>query len=158
MNVSNFLNSLFSDHKAFIFFIALVIELIVLYPLLAVFKWSLLGRIKMPLAERRLIFSNRKKNFDLEYFVDTYGDRNLRVIDGLSRKFLHIATGCWRLAILNLMIKDTQVSFKVDLWGDESNSGWRIGQKKYFHCSIFFSELVPIGATRGFCHSWLSWP
>ncbi|MDJ0674894.1 MAG: hypothetical protein QNJ36_05875 [Calothrix sp. MO_167.B42] len=69
----------------------------------------------MPLAERRLIFSNRKKHFDLKYFVDRYSDRNLRIVDGLSRKLLHISTGCWRLLIFNLLIQDTQVSLKVTL-------------------------------------------
>lgn len=92
---------------------ALVIELMIFYPLLALFKWSLLGYLNIPLAERRLIFSNRKQDFDLKYFVDKYGDKKLRIVDGLSRKLLHIVTGCWRLAILNLVIKDTQISFKV---------------------------------------------
>lgn len=113
-----FLNSIglfIFDYKSLAYFIALVLELIILYPLFAFFKWSLLRRLKMPLAERRLIFSNRKKHFNLKYFVEKYGDRNLRIIDGLSRKLLHISTGCWRLLIFSLIIQDTQVSLKVTL-------------------------------------------
>ena len=116
MNNFNPLNSFFFNYKVLAYLIALVLELIVLYPLFAFFKWSLLGRLKMPLAERKIIFSNRRKNFDLQYFIDRYGDRNLRIVDGLSRKLLHIATGCWRLLVFNLVIKDTQISLKVTLF------------------------------------------
>lgn len=116
MNNFNSLNSFFLNYKVLAYLIALVLELIILYPLFASFKWSLLGCLKMPLAERKIIFSNRKINFDLKYFIDKYGDRNLRIVDGLSRKLLHIATGCWRLLVLNLVIKDTQVSLKVTLF------------------------------------------
>jgi dolichol kinase len=115
MNHFNSLNSFFFDYKVLVYLVALVLELIILYPLFAFFKWSLLARLKMPLAERKLIFSNRRKNFDLKYFVDKYGDRNLRIVDGLSRKLLHIATGCWRLLIFNLIVQNTQVSLKVTL-------------------------------------------
>lgn len=115
MNNLNPLNSFFFNYKVIAYLIALVLELIVLYPLFARFKWHLLGYLKMPLAERKIIFSNRRKHFDLKYFIARYGDRNLRIVDGLSRKLLHIATGCWRLLIFNLIVKDTQVSLKVTL-------------------------------------------
>ncbi len=115
MNDLNPLNSFFFDHKAPTYLIALILEVIILYPLFGFFKWSLLSRMKMPLTERKLIFSNRRKYFELKYFINRYGDRNLRIVDGLSRKLLHIATGLWQLAILNLLIKDTYVAFKVTL-------------------------------------------
>lgn len=107
------IDTFISNHKALVFFIALVIELLAFYPLLALFKWSLLTYMKVPVTERRILFSNRKKDFDLKYFVDEYGDRSLRIADGLSRKLLHIVTGCWRLAILTFIIQDTQASFQV---------------------------------------------
>lgn len=115
MNNFNLLNSFFLNYKVLAYSLAIVLELIIIYPLFAFFKWSLLGRLKMPIAERRVIFSNRRKYFDLKYFINKYGDRNLRIVDGLSRKLLHIATGCWRLLIFNLVIQDTQVSLKVTL-------------------------------------------
>lgn len=115
MNWLSAINSVAENNKALLFFIFLAIELIVFYPLLALFKWSLLGLINVSEKEKIAIFSNRKRNFDLRHLINTYGDRNLRIIDGLSRKLLHIATGCWRLAILTFLIKDTQVTFKVTI-------------------------------------------
>lgn len=103
------------ERKTLIYLIALALELIVLYPLFGFFKWSMLGRLKMPLSERRLVFSNRKESFDLKYFVNKYGDRNLRIADGLSRKLLHISTGCWRLLVFNLIVQDTLISLKATL-------------------------------------------
>ena len=115
MNNLNPFNSFFFNYKVIAYLIALVLELIILYPLFAFFKWHLLGYLKMPIAERRIVFSNRRKHFDLKYFIEQYGDRNLRIVDGMSRKLLHIATGCWRLLIFNLIVKDTQISLKVTL-------------------------------------------
>jgi dolichol kinase len=71
--------------------------------------------MKMPFFERRLIFSNRRKNFELKYFIDRYGDRDLRIVDGLSRKLLHVTTGVWQLAILNLLVRNTQIALGVTL-------------------------------------------
>ncbi len=115
MNYFNPLNSFIFDYKALVYLIALTLELIILYSLFAFFKWSLLRRLKMPLAERRLIFSNRKKHFELKYFIDKYGDINLRIVDGLSRKLLHITAGFWQLIILNLVVKDSHIALATTL-------------------------------------------
>jgi dolichol kinase len=115
MNSLNPLNSFFFDYKVLAYLILLTLEIIILFPLFAYFKWSLLARLKIPLVERKLIFSNRRKHFELQYFVDKYGDRNLRIVDGLSRKLLHISTGCWRLAIFYLILPDTLLSLKVTI-------------------------------------------
>ncbi|MEL6161066.1 MAG: hypothetical protein AAFQ40_00465 [Cyanobacteria bacterium J06623_5] len=91
------------------------VELLIFYPIFACFKWLMLRRIGMPRDERKLVFSNRERYFNLEYFVDRYGDRQLRVVDGLSRKLLHIVSGIWQLAILNVFIKDTEIALIATL-------------------------------------------
>lgn len=91
------------------------IELLVLYPLFACFKWKLLSTIGIPRQERAQIFSSRRRYFDLDYYIQAYGDRPLRIVDGLSRKLLHIVAGFWQLAILNLVVKDTETALLATL-------------------------------------------
>ena len=69
----------------------------------------------MSRAERKLVFSSREQYFDLGHFIDKYGDRRLRMIDGVSRKLLHIVAGFWQLAILNFFIKDTEIALVATL-------------------------------------------
>lgn len=109
------MESILFTRKFLIYAMAFSFEFFIIFPLLSYFKWFLLRRTGMPLAERRLIFSNRKKNFDLEYFIDRYGDRNLRIIDGLPRKSLHVIGGFWYFFILTYIVKDTHVAFVATL-------------------------------------------
>jgi dolichol kinase len=69
----------------------------------------------MDIKEKRLIFSNRKNGFNLSYFINKYGDRKLRIVDGLSRKLLHISSGIWQLLFINLVVRDTTLSLKISL-------------------------------------------
>lgn len=101
------------DFKILPYCLGFSIDIVIFYPLFAYFKWHLLTRLGMTLKEREVIFSNRKYNFNLAYFISKYGDRNLRIIDGLSRKFLHIAAGSWHLVFLNLVVKDTRIVWQV---------------------------------------------
>jgi len=114
MNFFSYLAGYFDfDLKILPYCLGLSIDLLILYPLLAYFKWHLLSRLGVTLQDRRVIFSNRKNNFNLAHFVSNYGDRNLRIADGLSRKLLHIFSGLWHLAFLNLVIKDTQIAWQA---------------------------------------------
>lgn len=101
------------DFKILLYCLVLAIDIVVLYPLFAYFKWHLLKRLNMPLKEREVIFSTRKNNFNLAYFISNYGDRNLRIIDGLSRKLLHLSTGLWHLGFLNLVVQDSRLGLQV---------------------------------------------
>ncbi len=100
---------------ALIYVVIFGVELLILYPAFAWFKWKLMAYIGMPSGDRKLVFSDRSHYFNLDYFVDRYGDRKLCVVDGLSRKLLHIVAGFWQLAILNLVIKDTEVALIATL-------------------------------------------
>ena len=91
------------------------VELFVLYPLFAWFKWQLMIRVGLSRTERKLVFSSRTRYFELDHFITKYGDRPLRAIDGLSRKLLHIVAGFWQLAILNYFVKDTEVALVATL-------------------------------------------
>lgn len=91
------------------------IELAVLYPLFACFKWRLMSLIGISRKERLEIFSSRDRYFNLDYYIQQYGDRRLRIVDGLSRKLLHIIAGFWQLAILNLVVKDTETALIATL-------------------------------------------
>ncbi|MEL6778762.1 MAG: hypothetical protein AAFO06_16045 [Cyanobacteria bacterium J06597_16] len=109
---------LLSSHLPTIASVYLVIfgvELLVLYPLFACFKWMLMSYIGMTKGDRTLVFSNRTRYFDLDYFVERYGDQRLRVVDGLSRKLLHIVAGFWQLMILHLVVKDTEAALIATL-------------------------------------------
>lgn len=109
---------LLSSHLLTIASVYLVIfgvELLVLYPLFACFKWMLMSYIGMTKGDRTLVFSNRTRYFDLDYFVERYGDQKLRVVDGLSRKLLHIVAGFWQLMILHLVVKDTEAALIATL-------------------------------------------
>ena len=109
---------LLSSHLPTIASVYLVIfgvELLVLYPLLACFKWILMSYIGMTKGDRTLLFSIRTRYFDLDYFVERYGDKKLRVVDGLSRKLLHIVAGFWQLMILHLVVKDTEAALIATL-------------------------------------------
>lgn len=90
-----------------------IIDIFLVYPLFAYFKWHLLRRLGVTLEDREVIFSNRKNNFHLAYFISKYGDRNLRIVDGLSRKLLHLSIGFWHLAFLNIVVKDTRIALQV---------------------------------------------
>lgn len=114
MNFFSYLASYFDfDLKNLPYCLGLSIDIFILYPLLAYFKWQLLRRLGVTLKDRQVIFSNRKNNFNLAHFVAKYGDRILRIADGLSRKLLHIFSGLWHLAFLNLVIKDTQIAWQA---------------------------------------------
>lgn len=114
MNFFSYLAGYFDfDLEILPYCLALSIDLLILYPLFAYFKWHLLSRLGVTLQDRKIIFSNRKHNFNLAHFVTNYGDRNLRIADGLSRKLLHISSGLWHLAFLNLIIKDTQIAWQA---------------------------------------------
>ncbi|MEL6553194.1 MAG: hypothetical protein AAFQ63_07020 [Cyanobacteria bacterium J06621_11] len=91
------------------------VELLLLYPGFAWLKWKLMTYIGIPRNERKIIFSNRCRYFDLNYFIKRYGDKRLRMIDGISRKCLHIVTGLWQLAILNIVVKNTEVALLATL-------------------------------------------
>ncbi|MEO1394357.1 MAG: hypothetical protein AAFV90_15730 [Cyanobacteria bacterium J06634_5] len=109
---------LLSSHLPTIASVYLVIfgvELLVLYPLFACFKWILMSYIGMTKGDRTLVFSNRTRYFDLDYFVERYGDQKLRVVDGLSRKLLHIVAGFWQLMILHLVVRDTEAALIATL-------------------------------------------
>lgn len=95
------------------YFLVSSLDIFILFPLFAYFKWHLLARLGVTSQDREVIFSNRKNNFNLAYFINKYGDRKLRIIDGLSRKFLHLTTGFWHLAFLNLVVKDTRIAWQV---------------------------------------------
>lgn len=71
--------------------------------------------IGMTKGDRTLVFSNRTRYFDLDYFVERYGDQKLRVVDGLSRKLLHIVAGFWQLMILHLVVRDTEAALIATL-------------------------------------------
>ena len=86
------------------------VELVLLYPLFAWVKWQLMVQVGMSRQERQIVFSNRTRRFDLDYLIARYGARRLRTIDGLSRKLLHIVAGFWQLAVLNFIVKDTEVA------------------------------------------------
>ncbi|MEO1402387.1 MAG: hypothetical protein AAFV72_14255 [Cyanobacteria bacterium J06635_1] len=109
------MSTFIADHGYLVYCFVFGLDLLLLYPIFAVFKWRMLQRLGMTSDERQLIFSNRKRNFDLDYFIYQYGDRNLRVVDGLSRKLLHITAGVWQLLILNLLIKDTHIALQATL-------------------------------------------
>lgn len=112
------MSPLLSSHLPTIVSVYLIIfgvELLILYPLFACFKWTLMSYIGMPKGDRTLVFSNRTRYFDLDYFVERYGDQKLRVVDGLSRKLLHIVAGFWQLAILHLIVKDTEAALVATL-------------------------------------------
>ncbi|MEM8805647.1 MAG: hypothetical protein AAGF01_06430 [Cyanobacteria bacterium P01_G01_bin.38] len=109
------MSTFIDGHRYLIYCFAFGLDLLLLYPIFAVFKWRMLQQLGMPNSERQLIFSNRKRDFDLDYFIDQYGDRNLRLVDGLSRKLLHITAGVWQLLILNLLIKDTHIALQATL-------------------------------------------
>lgn len=114
MNFFSYLASYFDfDLKILPYCLGLSIDILILYPILAYFKWNLLSRLGVPVKEREIIFSSRKTNFNLAYFVSNYGDRNLRIVDGLSRKLLHIVSGFWHLAFLNLVIRDTRIAWQA---------------------------------------------
>lgn len=114
MNFFSYLAGYFDfDLKILPYCLGLSIDLLILYPLLAYFKWYLLSHLGMTLKDRQIVFSSRKNNFNLAYFVNNYGDRNLRIADGLSRKLLHIFSGLWHLAFLNLVIKDTRIAWQA---------------------------------------------
>jgi dolichol kinase len=104
-----------TTYNLLIYALACGFELFVICPAFSYFKWSLLGHIGIPPEERELIFSSRKKGFDLEYFIDQYGDRNLRIVDGIPRKLCHIAGGLWQYFIFAYVIKDTHVAFVATL-------------------------------------------
>lgn len=114
-NDSFLANFFHSDLRILAYCLAFTLELLVLYPLFAILKWYALRHLGMPLQERRLIFSTRKKNFNLQYFIYKYGDRNLRIVDGLSRKLVHVTAGFWQLAVLNFVVKDTHIALQATL-------------------------------------------
>ena len=101
---------------AFIYVLTFSVELLLLYPLFAYFKWQLMQRAGMSAEDCKLVFSNRSRYFDLETLVERYGDRKLRMIDGLSRKLLHIVAGVWQLVILNYVVKDTETALIATLF------------------------------------------
>lgn len=107
--------SFYLSYKILIYCLAFGVELFVFYPLFSCFKWLLLRRIGMPLAERKLVFSNRRKNFDLSYFIERYGDRRLRIVDGIPRKLGHIVKGLWQISIFSFFIKDTDIALPATL-------------------------------------------
>lgn len=114
MNFFSYLASYFDfDLKILPYCIGLSLDILILYPLLTYFKWHLLSRLGVTLKDKEVIFSSRKNNFNLAYFVSKYGDRNLRIADGLSRKLLHIFSGVWHLVFLNLVIKDTRIAWQA---------------------------------------------
>jgi len=91
------------------------VELLLIYPAFTWVKWQLMGYIGIPTAERKLVFSNRSRYFELDHFIDSYGDKKLRMVDGLSRKGLHIAAGLWQMASLHLVVKDTEIALIATL-------------------------------------------
>ena len=91
------------------------VELLLIYPAFTWVKWQLMGYIGIPQEERKLVFSNRSRYFELDHFVNSYGDKKLRMVDGLSRKGLHIAAGLWQLASLHLVVKDTEIALVATL-------------------------------------------
>lgn len=114
MNFSDYLARYFDfDLKILPYCLGLALDIVILYPILTYFKWHLLSHLGVNIKDKEVIFSNRKNNFDLAYFVSKYGDRNLRIADGLSRKFLHFFSGIWHLAFLNLVIKDTRIAWQA---------------------------------------------
>lgn len=114
MNFSAYLARYFDfDLKIWPYCIGLSLDLLILYPILTYFKWHLLSRLGVTEKDKEVIFSNRQTNFNLAYFIDNYGDRNLRIADGLSRKLLHVFSGLWHLAFLNLIIKDTRIAWQA---------------------------------------------
>lgn len=114
MNFFSYLASYFDfDLKILPYCLGLSIDILTLYPLLTYFKWHLLSRLGVTLKDKEVIFSNRINNFNLAYFVSKYGDRNLRIADGLSRKLLHLFSGIWHLVFLNLVVKDTRIAWQA---------------------------------------------
>ena len=103
MNVFNL------NYKIWIYCGAYLVEFLIFYPFFAYFKWQLLRRIGMNSKECKLVFSNRKRNFSLSKLVTKYGDRSLRIVDGLPRKLSHFAVGFWQIFIFNLLIQDTYI-------------------------------------------------
>ena len=103
MNVFNL------NYKILIYCGAYLIEFFILYPFFASFKWNLLRRIGMSLVECRSVFSNRKNNFSLSNLIAKYGDRSLRIVDGLPRKLSHFTVGFWQIFIFNFFIQDTYI-------------------------------------------------
>lgn len=110
---TNLRSYFYFDGRSLIYGLSLSLELVLLYPLFAYLKWNLLAHLGMSVHERLLVFSNRRQGFNLNYFVTKYGDRNLRIVDGLSRKLLHLSIGAWELAFLNLIVKDSLLAFQV---------------------------------------------
>ena len=103
------------DWTILVYCVLFILEVFVLYPLFATIRWHVLKYLGLPLPERKVIYSNRKKNFDLEYFMHRYSDRNLRIVDGLSRKLLHFTTTGLQLAVLSFVVQDTQVAIQAVL-------------------------------------------
>ena len=109
MNVFNF------NYKIWIYLATYLVEILIIFPFFAYFKWNLLRRIGMSSKECKVVFSNRKRNFSLSKLVAKYGDRSLRIIDGLPRKLCHFVTGFWQLFIFNFFIQDTYIAFVSSL-------------------------------------------
>ena len=97
------------NYKILIYCGAYLIEFFILYPSFASFKWILLRRIGMNSVECKSVFSNRKSNFYLSSLIAKYGDRQLRIVDGLPRKLSHFAVGFWQMFIFNFFIQDTYI-------------------------------------------------
>ena len=98
-----------SNYKIWIYCGAYIIEFLIIYPFFACFKWKLLRRIGMTSTECNLVFSNRKNKFSLNNLIAKYGDRKLRIVDGLPRKLSHFAVGFWQIFIFNFFIQDTYI-------------------------------------------------
>ena len=102
-----------SELKTLICCLFFIIDLLVLYPLFAFLKWNILTNLGMSYRERTAVFSNRKSNFTLNKLIDKYGDRNLRIADGIPRKLLHITSGLLQLLLVNLVIQDTYKALQI---------------------------------------------
>lgn len=109
------MNTFDFNYKIWIYCGAYIVEVLIIFPFFAYFKWNLLRRIGMSSAECQVVFSNRKKNFSLSYLVAKYGDKRLRIIDGLPRKLCHFITGFWQLFIFNFFIQDTYIGLVSSL-------------------------------------------
>ncbi|MCU0534537.1 MAG: hypothetical protein MUD14_11655 [Hydrococcus sp. Prado102] len=80
MSFISYLKNLFDvDMKNLIYLKILVLDILLLYPSFALLKWNLLARLGTSKRERETIFSNRKNSFYLTYFIEKYGDRQLRI-------------------------------------------------------------------------------
>ena len=116
MNFTAYLDHYFYfNWRTLAYCLVFTLDIFLIYPLFAYYKWLVLKHIGMTLEERKVIFSNRKNNFHLAYFINKYGDRKLRIIDGLSRKLLHISVGLWQLLFLNLVVKDARIALQITL-------------------------------------------